>query len=100
MIYLELENKSASKMSRVIVLGIFVVFFFHTLIGIFGYATFVSDIGQLDTENILTADYKGSLVIQIGNFAVLLSVIAAAPLQVLPSKDAIEDLYFKEKGMT
>ena len=41
MIYDELENKQ--QMSTVIFMGIFVVFFFHTLIGIFGYATFSGD---------------------------------------------------------
>jgi amino acid permease len=30
----------------------------------------------------------------------LFSVITAAPLCVLPSKDTIEELFFKEKGMT
>jgi amino acid permease len=44
MIYLELEDRSAKKMGKVILMGIFVVTFFHTLIGIFGYATFANDL--------------------------------------------------------
>jgi hypothetical protein len=80
MIYLELEDRSSAKMSKIIFMGIMVVFFFHSLIGIFGYATFADDLDQLNSENILTADYKGTFVLQVGNFAVLFSVIAAAPL--------------------
>ena len=35
----------------------------------------------------------------VGKFTLLFSVIAAAPLCVLPSKDTIEELFYKEKGM-
>jgi hypothetical protein len=37
--------------------------------------------------------------IKVGCFALLFSIIAAAPLCVLPSKDTVEELFFKEKGM-
>jgi amino acid permease len=47
----------------------------------------------------LKADFHGNKLIDIGNFSLLFSVITAAPLCVLPSKDSIEELFFKEKGM-
>jgi len=39
-------------------------------------------------------------LIDVGNFCLLFSVITAAPLCVLPSKDSIEELLYKDKGMT
>jgi hypothetical protein len=36
----------------------------------------------------------------LGNYALLVSVIAAAPLCILPSKDTIEELFYKDKKMT
>ena len=50
-------------------------------------------------KNILEADYNGSTLIQLGNFTLLFSVIAAGPLCVLPAKDTVEELFYKAKGM-
>lgn len=36
----------------------------------------------------------------MGTFSLLFAVICAAPLCVLPSKDTIEELLYKDKGMT
>ena len=36
----------------------------------------------------------------VGNFALLLSVGLATPIDLLPCKNSIEDLFFKEKGMS
>lgn len=43
MIYVELENKNASEMGRVIGAGSSVAVFFYSLVGIFGYAIFVNN---------------------------------------------------------
>ena len=51
----------------------------------------------MSDKNILEADFGGSIPIRVGNFALLFSVMAAAPLCVLPSKDTIEELFFKDQ---
>jgi hypothetical protein len=83
-------------MATVIAVGSSVAVIFYCMVGVFGYATFVMDMGQLCSKNILQADFKGSVAIQLGNFALLFSVICAAPLCVLPSKDTVEELFYKE----
>jgi hypothetical protein len=37
---------------------------------------------------------------QIAHFALLFSVIASIPIAMIPSKDSIEELFFKDKGMS
>ena len=103
MIYVELEERTAPQMGKIIAAGSSVAVAFYCLVGVFGYAVFAGDPGALCSKNILTADsslFKSNPVIQVGNFALLFSVIAAAPLCVLPSKDTVEELFYKEKGMT
>ena len=36
----------------------------------------------------------------MGNWALLFAIIAAAPLCVLPSKDTVEELFYKDDGMS
>ena len=48
----------------------------------------------------MATSYKGSTPIQVGTFSLLFAVICAAPLCVLPSKDTIEELLYKEDGMS
>lgn len=100
MIYVELENKNSSEMGKVILAGSSVAVFFYSLVGIFGYAIFVNNLQELCGANILQADFHGNKLIDIGNFCLLFSVITAAPLCVLPSKDSVEELLYKDKGMT
>ena len=103
MIYVELEKRNAAQMGKVIAAGSSVAVLFYILVGVFGYAVFANDNGALCSKNILTAasdKFTNNPVIQAGNFALLFSVMAAAPLCVLPSKDTIEELFYKEKGMT
>ena len=102
MIYVELEKRESKQMAKVIAVGSSVAVLFYCMVGVFGYATFVYDLGQLCSKNILQADFQGSIPIQLGNFALLFSVICAAPLCVLPSKDTVEELFYKEQrdGMT
>ena len=93
-------------MAKVISSGSSVAVLFYILVGVFGYACFastksgVNQLYNLCNGNILQADFNSSIPIQIGNFSLLFSVMAAAPLCVLPSKDTIEELFYKEKGMT
>lgn len=89
-------------MAKVIAVGSSVAVLFYIMVGVFGYATFVGNLGQLCSKNILQADFKGSIPIQLGNFALLFSVMCATPLCVLPSKDTVEELFYKHQrdGMT
>lgn len=43
MIYVELERRNKKQMAKVLASGSIVAVIFYILIGIFGYATFVSD---------------------------------------------------------
>ena len=101
MIYVELEKRNSKTMAKVTSWGSAIAVCFYCLVGIFGYATFLAppDSFELCSKNILEANYLGNNIIQIGNFTLLFSVICAGPLCVLPSKDTVEELFFKEKGM-
>ena len=89
-------------MGKVLLYGSAIAVVLYCMIGIFGYATFlappISD--ELMSKNILSADYKSNKAMLIANFTLLFSVIAAAPLCVLPCKDTIEELFYKDDGMT
>jgi len=91
-------------MAKVIGVGSSVAVLFYVMVGIFGYATFLAPpiSNELCSKNILQANYQGITAIQLGNFSLLFSVMTAAPLCVLPSKDTIEELFYKEQdnGMT
>jgi len=100
MIYVELEKRNSKQMAKVVGGGSAVAVLFYVMVGVFGYATFANDPNQLCTKNILEADYQGNNAIQVGNFALLIAVMTASPLVVLPSKDTVEELWYKEKGMT
>ena len=104
MIYVELETRNKSTMGKVIGWGSAVAVLFYIMVGVFGYATFLApgdspNSTELCSKNILSANYKGNTAIQIGNFALLISVISASPLVVLPSKDTVEELFYKKEGM-
>lgn len=67
------------------------------MIGIFGYLTFDDKPAKvLDAKNILLAPYIDNVSILVANFAVLFAVITAAPLVILPCKDSIEELMYKD----
>lgn len=104
MIFKELEARNEKRMSVVVSAGTTVSVLFYVMVGIFGYATFLAPplSKQLCSKNILQADYKQNTAIQIGNFTLLFSVMTAAPICVLPSKDTVEELFYKEQngGMT
>lgn len=104
MIYVELEKRNAKQMSKVVASGSAVAVLFYIIVGIFGYATFAQPSKEpelcTDKNILMAASYKNSIPIQIGTFSLLFAVICAAPLCVLPSKDTIEELLYKDKGMS
>lgn len=101
MIYRELESRNSVQMGKVLTYGSAVAVLFYILVGIFGYATFAKDLGQLCTDKniLMAAGYQNSIPLEIGNFSLLFAIISAAPLCVLPSKDTIEELFYKDNGM-
>ena len=48
------------------------------------------------------AQYKKNVLVEIGAFALIIAIVCACPLCILPAKDTIEELYFKQQegGMT
>jgi len=100
MIYVELEKRNAKEMGVVIGMGSSIAVLFYVMVGIFGYALFAFTPEELCAKNILEANFQGNSLIEVGKFSILFAVITAAPLCVLPSKDTVEELFYKEKGMT
>ena len=101
MIYVELEKRNSKQMGKVLLSGSAIAVILYCMIGIFGYASFpvAPMIDELKSKNILAANYQGNKAMLVANFTLLFSVIAAAPLCVLPCKDTIEELFYKDEGM-
>eukprot|EP00347_Sterkiella_histriomuscorum_P011277 403373068 len=99
MIYHELERRNLKQMSGVLAKGSGAAVILYSLVGIFGYLTFVNTPG-FPTDNILDAPYQKNVAITVGNFALFFAVLTASPLCVLPTKDTVEELFWKESGMT
>lgn len=88
-------------MSKVMCSGSIVVLTCFCFLGTFGYATFASDLSQLCSKNILQAPgYNDIGLMQIARFALLISCVAGFPICMIPCKDSIEELFFKENKMT
>ena len=99
-VYGELVPQNYKRMRMVVFRGNFLGVFLYSLIGVFGYLSFTDNPEKdLDDKNILLAPYINNTPILIGNFAVLFATAAAAPMAILPCKDSIEEMRFKE-GMT
>lgn len=99
-IYLELERRNYKTMSKVVYWGTFLAVVCYIMIGVFGYLSFdLLPPKVLDAKNILLAPYKNNMPILVANFAVLFAVITAAPLVILPTKDSVEELSYKN-GMS
>ena len=54
-VYEELEQRNPNQMSKVISAASIIIISSFFLAGIFGYATFVQDLGELCSENVLQA---------------------------------------------
>jgi amino acid permease len=98
MIYKELRNRSAARMSSVILRGMLVAVTAYIIIGVFGYATFVNDTEALMSENILEAPYLGNIAISIGLISQFFSVLTSSPLTILPCKDTVEQLLYGKRA--
>lgn len=99
-IFKELERRNYKNMSKVVYAGTSLTVTLYTMIGVFGYLSFnLNPDVDLKDQNILLSPWKKNIPILIGNFAVLFATIAAIPLCVLPCKDSIEEIRYKD-GMT
>jgi Transmembrane amino acid transporter protein len=77
--------------------GSLVAIIVYVIVGIFGYLTFAGK--KTLTSNILEAPYGVNPAIYIANIAIYFSVLCAAPLCILPAKDTLEEVFYKERGM-
>src|SRR5947209_3633366 len=87
-------------MIGVLVNGSVAAVILYAMVGIFGYVTFYNDPDAFVDANILEAPYGNNIPITIGNFTLFFAILASAPLCVLPAKDTVEELFWKDKGMT
>lgn len=71
MIYYELEKRHAKQMSKVLVVGSGAAVILYSLVGIFGYLTFVYKPDELGT-NILIAPYNKNAAITIVSITFLI----------------------------
>lgn len=102
-LYSEMEKPDEAAFAGVLGCGSGVAVLFYLMVGVFGYAIFAAPehMGELCSKNILdAASLEHSVPFKAGNFAILCSVLAAAPLCVLPTKDAVEELFYKGSRMT
>ena len=101
MFYAELEKRNSKQMSKVISTSSYLIVLLYIVTGIIGYACFAStkdginQLFNLCAQNIFQADFDGSIPIQIANIANLLASVAITPLCILPSKDTVEELFYK-----
>lgn len=86
-------------MNKVVVRGTYIAVIMYLLTGLFGYLTFVYKPEVLESENILEAPYGSNTAIAIGSIAQFISVMTSFPLCVLPSKEAIEEMFWKESSV-
>jgi sodium-coupled neutral amino acid transporter 11 len=98
LIYYELERRNAGTMAKVLVRGSLAAVVLYAMVGVFGYLTFVHT-PDVITQNIFEAPYGNNTAIIVGQFTLFFAVVTAAPLCVLPAKDTVEELFFKEKGL-
>jgi len=94
MVYRELHNKNYRRMEKVIVRGSGSVVVLYILAAAFGYLGLVNS-PQLQTllskNNILEVEYN-NWGFNIAIIGLVFAIFAAAPICVLPSKDAFEEL--------
>ena len=88
-------------MSKVILIGSFILVILFCFVGIFGYAIFVDNLSELCTKNILGNNYFNNITLmQVSNFTMVFSVVSSFPLVILPSKDSIEELFMGGRKMS
>ena len=99
-IYGELRDKNYKRMNSVTIRATTAACIIYMITGMFGYYMFVNDLGQLKTQNILDADFKGSVFITIALITQFFSILTSYPLIALPCKDTIEELFWKESTIS
>ena len=102
-IYRELERANYRRMDKVIARASFGAVAIYMLVSTFGYITWVGSAAQLDqlkkTQNILEVDYNGNVAFSIAIVSLIITLVASAPLCILPAKDSFEELLFAD-GMS
>lgn len=101
MIYVELEKKDLKHMWKVMVRGTVAATIAYIMVGIFGYVTFAAypEVAEImDIQNILKAPPYGdkNIAIYISLFGMCMVVLFACPLTILPCKDTLEEILFKD----
>ena len=84
-------------MSKVLIISTICCVFIFSIVGVWGYLTFVNFPGgsaaALEGANILYAPYPKSVTpILIGNFALFFVIATVSPLCVLPAKNSVEEI--------
>ena len=101
-IYRELTDKSYSKMNKIVVSGSTFVVVLYILASMFGYLGLVANPEMLETlsekSNILEVNYS-NWAFKVAIIGLVFAIFAAAPICVLPSKDAFEEIVYPDKGM-
>lgn len=102
-VYRELIDRNYRRMAKVVVRGSFSVIILYILACVFGYLGLVSRPDLLavllEKNNVLEVDY-GNWAFNIAVIGLVFAIFAAAPVCVLPAKDAVEELFFGESGMS
>lgn len=102
-VYRELIDRNYRRMAKVVVRGSFSVVILYILACVFGYLGLVSRPDLLEVliekNNVLEVDY-GNWAFNIAVIGLVFAIFAAAPICVLPTKDAVEELFYSENGMS
>ncbi|CAI2366603.1 unnamed protein product [Moneuplotes crassus] len=103
-IYKNLENRNMQRMEKVVYIGSFGAVFLYILISVFGYLSFSTNPEQLEIlrvkQNILELDFKHNVYFEASIICLVVTIMSAGPLCMLPVKDCVEDLIYKNEIMT
>eukprot|EP01017_Pseudomicrothorax_dubius_P009716 TRINITY_DN13355_c0_g1_i3.p1 TRINITY_DN13355_c0_g1~~TRINITY_DN13355_c0_g1_i3.p1 ORF type:complete len:432 (+),score=68.00 TRINITY_DN13355_c0_g1_i3:62-1297(+) len=93
-VYSELERRTKRRMSKILLILMSTCALLYVSCGGIGYFTFADKPEVLlETHgNILLADYKKALIIQVGILLLSVSLIPAMPLSIKPAKDSLLDI--------
>ena len=102
MIYRELNTQTYTSMRKVVTGATVIVVVVYCIASTFGYLGLVNNEELqtlIDTSNILEVEYN-NWAFTVAVILLLFTVFSAAPLVVLPAKDAFEEILFKGKAMS
>lgn len=102
-IYRELTDKNYSKMNKVATSGTSFAVVMYIMAATFGYLGLVGDDASLaillKEQNILQVHYD-NVAFTIAIIGLVFAIFAAAPVCVLPAKDAFEEIVYPESKMS